>query len=199
MAEGDNKAPEIESDDPEETPGYKPPVEKSLKEIQEQDQDDESLVRYKQMLLAGAGNATAPEGDQRRVIVEKMIFVSSGRDEIEKDLTGDLKNLKSETITIKEGVEYRLKIVFKVQHEIVSGLMYHHVVSRKGIKVDKQSYMVGSYGPKAESHTYLAPMDEAPKGMISRGSYTVKSKFIDDYKRVHLEWEWSFAIKKDWD
>ena len=54
MAEGEVNAPEIENDDPEETPGYKAPVQKSLKEIQEQDQDDESLVRYKQMLLAGA-------------------------------------------------------------------------------------------------------------------------------------------------
>ena len=65
--------------------------------------------------------------------------------------------------------------------------------------VDKQAYMVGSYGPKAEPHTYVTPNDEAPKGMIARGNYTVKSRFLDDDKNVHLEWEWSFAIKKDWE
>lgn len=59
--------------------------------------------------------------------------------------------------------------------------------------------MVGSYGPKAEPHTYITPNDEAPKGMIARGGYSVKSRFLDDDKNVHLEWEWSFAIKKDWD
>ena len=75
MAEGDNKAPEIESDDPEETPGYKPPVEKSLKEIQEQDQDDESLVRYKQMLLAGAGNATGNNFDKNFTHMSKSILL----------------------------------------------------------------------------------------------------------------------------
>lgn len=67
------------------------------------------------------------------------------------------------------------------------------------VSVDKSSLMVGSYGPRAEAHEYLTPADEAPKGMIARGHYTAKSKFIDDDKVVYLEWEWSFDIKKDWD
>ena len=65
--------------------------------------------------------------------------------------------------------------------------------------VAKQNYMVGSYGPKADPHSYVTPVDEAPKGMLARGSYKVKSKFLDDDKNVHLEWDWSFDIKKDWD
>lgn len=35
----------------EQNPGYKPPSPKSLKEIQDLDTDDESLHKYKQMLL----------------------------------------------------------------------------------------------------------------------------------------------------
>lgn len=58
--------------------------------------------------------------------------------------------------------------------------------------------MIGSYGPKAESYTYLSPADEAPKGMIARGHYKVKSRFLDDDKNEHLAWEWSIDIKKDW-
>ena len=46
----------IDNEEIEETPGYQPPAQKSLKEIQDQDQDDESLVKYKQQLLAGAGD-----------------------------------------------------------------------------------------------------------------------------------------------
>ena len=65
--------------------------------------------------------------------------------------------------------------------------------------VDKQTCMVGSYAPKVESQLYLTPVDEAPKGMVARGHYKVKSKFLDDDKNVHLAWEWSFTIKKDWD
>lgn len=42
----------MEEEEEEETNlGYTPPAPKSLKEIQEQDKDDESLLKYKQMLL----------------------------------------------------------------------------------------------------------------------------------------------------
>lgn len=61
------------------------------------------------------------------------------------------------------------------------------------------SQMVGSYGPKAESHKYLTPVEEAPKGILYRGSYKVKSRFIDDDKNIYKEWEWAIDIKKDWE
>lgn len=58
--------------------------------------------------------------------------------------------------------------------------------------------MVGSYGPKTTEYEYLTPVEEAPKGMLARGTYTIKSKFTDDDKHDHLSWEWSLTIKKDW-
>ena len=51
--------------------------------------------------------------------------------------------------------------------------------------------MLGSFGPKAESQTALTPWEEAPSGMLARGHYTVKSKFVDDDSTSHLDWEWS--------
>ena len=36
--------------------------------------------------------------------------------------------------------------------------------------------MVGSYGPRAEEYEFLTPMEEAPKGMLARGSYNIKSR-----------------------
>jgi len=196
MAEEADLKP-IDSEEPEETPGYVAPAKKTLAEIEQMDQDDESLVKYKQALLANIDPNAAPKDDPRKVVVQKMAFTSNGRSDIELDLTGPLDKLKP--MTVKEGVEFQIKIYFKIQHEIVSGLKYHHVVTRKGINVDKQSYMVGSYGPKAESQFYLCPVDEAPKGMLARGHYKIKSKFVDDDKTVHLAWEWGLDIKKDWE
>lgn len=58
MADPAEEVPAARDDeDPEETPGYKAPAQKSLDEIQKLDADDESLVRYKQALLAGAAAA----------------------------------------------------------------------------------------------------------------------------------------------
>ena len=62
--------------------------------------------------------------------------------------------------------------------------------------MDKSNYMVGSYGPKNEVQEYVTPSEDAPSGMLSRGTYTVKSKFTDDDKNVYLEWEWTMKIGK---
>jgi len=50
-------------------------------------------------------------------------------------ISGDLKDLKKSSITIKEGCKYKLKIQFRVQREIVSGLRYFQATHRKGFKV----------------------------------------------------------------
>ena len=65
--------------------------------------------------------------------------------------------------------------------------------------VDKTNLMVGSYGPKTEAHVFQTPPEEAPSGVMSRGTYILKSKFLDDDKNLYLEWEWALAIKKDWE
>ncbi|XP_062294236.1 rho GDP-dissociation inhibitor 3 [Scomber scombrus] len=176
---------------------YNPPAQKSLQEIQDLDKDDESLVKYKQTLL-GTGPTAAPSGLNVEV-TRLTLLCDEAPGTIAIDLTGDLDTLKRKSFTLKEGVNYRLKIHFKVNREIVAGLRYHHVTTRKGITMDKVSYMVGSYGPRAEEHEFVSPADEAPKGMISRGQYQIKSRFTDDDKNIYLEWMWCFEIKKDWD
>lgn len=64
--------------------------------------------------------------------------------------------------------------------------------------VDRNAWMLGSYGPKTEIQSFKTPVDEAPSGLLARGKYTVKSKFMDDDKNVYLEWEWTLDIKKEW-
>lgn len=60
------------------------------------------------------------------------------------------------------------------------------------------THMVGSYAPKAEIQSYTTPPEDAPSGMVARGTYKVQSLFTDDDKNEHLKWEWTFEIKKDW-
>lgn len=73
------------------------------------------------------------------------------------------------------------------------------VLKKRGdVSVDKLTHMVGSYPPKLELQSYTTPAEEAPSGLVSRGSYTVHSLFTDDDKNTHLKWEWSFEIKKNW-
>lgn len=58
MAESSETAPSVNiEDDVDTTPGYKTPAEKSMDEMLNQDQDDESLQKYKQSLLGSAAGA----------------------------------------------------------------------------------------------------------------------------------------------
>jgi len=41
-------------------------------------------------------------------------------------------------------------------------------------------------------------LEEAPSGMIYRGTYNVLSRFMDDDQNLYLEFKWTFEIKKDW-
>lgn len=61
------------------------------------------------------------------------------------------------------------------------------------------THMVGSYPPKKEIQFYITPAEEAPSGLMARGTYSVSSLFTDDDKHQHLKWEWTFEIKKDWE
>lgn len=112
---------------------------------------------------------------------------------------GNLDALKKEPFRIKEGVSYKIRIDFYVQREIVTGLKYAQKIYRHGLQVEKMAQMIGSYPPKAELHSFESPVEEMPAGMLSRGTYTVKSLFTDDDKHEHLKWEWSFELKKEWE
>ncbi|XP_059834630.1 rho GDP-dissociation inhibitor 3 isoform X1 [Hypanus sabinus] len=176
---------------------YKAPAQKTLKEIQEMDCNDESLNKYKQALLGFSPKNVDPS--LPNVQVTRLTLICTAAPEpIFMDLTGDLAALKKKTFVLKEGVEYRLKINFKVNREIVSGLKYIHYTCKGRLQGDKDTYMVGSYGPREEEYEFISPVEEAPRGIMVRGMYTMKSYFTDDDKSDHLHWEWKLNIKKDW-
>ncbi|KAH0815365.1 hypothetical protein MTP99_017544 [Tenebrio molitor] len=198
MSQGDVTTPDDFENENESS--YKPPPEKTIEEILQADQDDESLRKYKETLLGQAqtGPIIVEHDNPKKVIVKKLVLVVPDRPEISLDLSGDLSQLKKETFVIKEGVSYRIRIEFIVQREIVHGLKYVQKTNKMGIPVDKMTHMVGSYAPKQEIQSYTTPPEDAPTGLLARGSYTVHSLFTDDDKNEHLKWEWTFEIKKDW-
>jgi Rho GDP-dissociation inhibitor len=120
---------------------------------------------------------------------------------IDLSAPGAVESLKNKPFTIKEGCRYQMKATFVVQHEVLSGLKYVHVLKRKGIRVSKDEEMIGSYPPNTTdkpAHAKAFAPEEAPSGMLARGHYDATSKFVDDDDHTHLKFEWSFDITKDW-
>lgn len=61
---------------------------------------------------------------------------------INLDETSAVEKLGENPFTIKEGSEYRMRVKFRVQHEVISGLRYLQLVKRKKIPVDKSDQMM---------------------------------------------------------
>eukprot|EP01104_Vermistella_antarctica_P020444 TRINITY_DN8746_c0_g1_i1.p1 TRINITY_DN8746_c0_g1~~TRINITY_DN8746_c0_g1_i1.p1 ORF type:complete len:222 (+),score=69.43 TRINITY_DN8746_c0_g1_i1:75-668(+) len=184
---------------------YKVSAKVGVNDLMSQDAEDESLRKYKEALLGKLDGDVAPTDDPRRVVIKEMKVICENRPGGDITYTLDTEEavlkMKKQPFTLKEGCNYKIQVTFKVQHEIVSGLKYINQVFKGMLKVDTQDEMLGSFGPNKENHVVTFPRlgwEEAPKGMLSRGSFTAKSKFIDDDGERHLEYGYSFAIKKDW-
>jgi Rho GDP-dissociation inhibitor len=154
---------------------------------------------------AASGKVVSPKDDPRRVVIVKMRVMfedrPDGHIEYDLDTKEKLDAMKDKPFVLMEGCKYKIEVTFRVQHDIVSGLKYTNAVYRKGVRVDKQATMLGSFGPQGDAHVVVFPRhgwDEAPSGMLARGDYKAKSSFSDDDGVEHLSYEYTFGIKKGW-
>ncbi|SCU92647.1 LAMI_0E11408g1_1 [Lachancea mirantina] len=182
---------------------YKVSAKKTVAEYRNLDAEDESLAKWKESL--GLGSDLLPlefPGDKRRVVIKKIqLIVNTEREPITFDLNNEqtIKELASKRYKIKEKSIYKLRISFKVQHEIITGLRYVQYIKKAGIAVDKIDDHLGSYAPnttKKPLYEVELPESEAPSGFLARGSYSAVSKFIDDDKTNHLTLNWGVEIVK---
>ncbi|MCJ1302685.1 hypothetical protein MMC08_005489 [Hypocenomyce scalaris] len=186
------------------TEGFKVGEKKTVEEYAKLDQNDESLNRWKASLgISDSAPLAVDPSDQRRCVIQSLALEVQGRPDIVVDLNtpGSVEKLKSKPFTIKEGAQFRMKAIFRVQHDVLSGLKYLQVVKRKGIRVGKDEEMIGSFPPNTKDKpTYEKKFaqEEAPSGMMARGHYDAVSKFVDDDDHTHLKFEWSFDITKEW-
>ncbi|CCE66247.1 hypothetical protein TPHA_0P00890 [Tetrapisispora phaffii CBS 4417] len=182
---------------------YKVSAKKTVDEYKNLDAEDESLAKWKASL--GLSSDVLPlefPGDKRKVVVLKIqLLVDTEPKPIEFDLTSEetIKELSSKRYKVKEKSTYKLKIIFKVQHEIITGLRYVQYIKKAGIAVDKIDDHLGSYAPNTSAKPFYEvelPESEAPSGMLARGKYSAVSKFIDDDKMNHLTLNWGVEIVK---
>ncbi|KJA30076.1 hypothetical protein HYPSUDRAFT_126072, partial [Hypholoma sublateritium FD-334 SS-4] len=197
------------------TPGYKPGAAKSADEYAQLDAEDESLARWKASLGIVPGSAAPATGPKVTVLTLELASptLPPGK-EIIFNLNDPerLADTKKNPIIIKEGIEYNVRITFKVNHSIISGVRYSQLVKRAGVKVDKMEQMLGSYGPSPDGKPYTKNFEpeESPSGMIARsGTYHVRSWVIDDDSEVYAgiyftflilpqDWQWYFKLAKEW-
>ncbi|ODV59193.1 Rdi1p [Ascoidea rubescens DSM 1968] len=187
---------------PEDAPGYYVTEKKTLEEYNKLDAEDESLVKWKKSLgLDTSALLPVNPNDNRKVVILEMALLVDGKEPVVVDLSDEsvLKTLSKNPFKVEEKSIYRLKIKFKIQHEIVTGIKYLQGIRKAGITLDKLEEPLGSYAPNTVNKPYYEvtlPEMEAPSGMLARGTYGAVSKFVDDDKQVHLLLNWAVEIVK---
>ncbi|CAN6201686.1 unnamed protein product [Urochloa humidicola] len=169
----------------------------SIKEQLDKDKDDESLRRWKEQLLGSVDLSSVGETLEPDVKITGLSILSPGRPDMVLPLPPEPKS-KEPWFTLKEGSAYRLKFTFAVAGNIVSGLRYTNTVWKTGIRVDSTKEMLGTFSPQAEPYTYLTPEETTPSGIFARGSYSARTKFLDDDRKCYLEMNYTFDIRRDW-
>lgn len=170
---------------------------RTLKEQFEKDKDDESLRKWKEQLLGNVDINDVGESLEPDVQIVSLSILSPGRSDIVLPIPQSGK-LEGHWFTLKEGSRYSLRFSFQVSHNIVAGLKYTNNVWKTGVKVDSTKEMLGTFSPQAEPYTYEMPEETTPSGYFARGSYSAKSKFLDDDNKAYLDISYSFDIRKDW-
>ena len=192
---------------PEKVEGYTVGEKKTIDEYKNLDAEDESLAKWKASLGLTADTKPYPvkPGDKRKVVVTELELEFPEQPDLQpirinlEDSDGNTIVDKEIKFNIKEKSIYQLVVKFRVQHEIITGLKYLHLVKRGGIRVEKVEEPLGSYAPNTIDKPFYERKFaevEAPSGMIARGTYSAISKFIDDDDNVHLTVPWSFSITK---
>ena len=103
------------------------------------------MKKWKESLGIGAGGGSIGEaGDKRKVVLLSLGLEIEGRPDIIIDMSapGALESLKSTPFIIKEGATFRMKVKFRVQHQILSGLKYVQSVKRGLIRQKMQEMIV---------------------------------------------------------
>ncbi|XP_020587863.1 rho GDP-dissociation inhibitor 1-like [Phalaenopsis equestris] len=169
----------------------------ALKEQLEMDKDDESLRKWKEQLLAGVDLTEVGENPNPEVKIQSITIITPNRPDLVLSIPF-IPNAKGYAFTLKDSSRYRLKFSFTVSNNIVSGLRYTNTVWKTGVRVENTKVMLGTFSPQKEPYTYELEEETTPSGIFARGSYSAKTKFVDDDGKCHLEMSYYFEIKKDW-
>ncbi|KAJ4955732.1 hypothetical protein NE237_012515 [Protea cynaroides] len=169
----------------------------SLKEQLEKDKDDESLRKWKEQLLGSVDLEAVGEHAEPEVRVLSLTILSPDRPDVVLPIPF-IPNSRGFSFSLKDGSRYRLRFSFVVSNNIVSGLKYTNIVWKTGMRVDKRRVMLGTFSPQQEPYTYELEEDTTPSGLFARGSYSARTKLVDDDNKCYLDINYSFEIRREW-
>lgn len=177
-----------------------------VKDIFAKESGDASMLAYFKSLGLDE-NYKAPTDDERVVVIKQFeVIFQDGTEPIvlKFETPAEIEAAKKQVVTIKEGCNFKFRVTFRVQHEIVLGFKIHSKVAKMGKTIAKDTEMLGTYAPSVDFKTIEVPRNEwteAPSGAMARGEYKSTMIFTDDdqekgKKHPHLNFEYKLKIGK---
>ena len=180
------------------------PPEVNLQERFQEEAQDPAMQAYLRSLGIDP-NYVPPADDDRRVVISEFQIIFRDHDVpvvINVESPEELEAAKNNPMVVKEGSHFKMRLSFRVQHNVVLGLkLTNTIYGALGAKLASDEEMLGTYPPKEEFQFVEIPRvgwNEAPKGAIARGQYKAKCKFLDDDGNCHLTFEYLMKISKRW-
>ncbi|KAK9725858.1 hypothetical protein RND81_05G174200 [Saponaria officinalis] len=158
----------------------------------------QNLSKEKQQLPKTIETSFSQERRESEVKIYSMFVISPGIDDIVLPIPFPTTTSKKTLFTLKEGSKYRIKFHLSVSSNTVNNLKYTYLVWKSGLKVNQTKKMVGTFNPREEPYVYEIEEATTPSGFFARGSFLVKSKFVDDEDKCYLDTTYYFDIRKDW-
>ncbi|CAL9180906.1 unnamed protein product [Musa hybrid cultivar] len=169
----------------------------ALKEQLEMDKDDESLRKWKEQLLGNIDLTDVGEVLEPDVKIQDLTILTPDRPDLVLPIPF-VPDAKGFAFALKDGSHYRLRFSFTVSDNIVSGLMYTNTVWKSGMRVENTKVMLGTFSPQKDPYTYELEEETTPAGYFARGSYSARTKFVDDDGKCYLDLSYYFEIRKEW-
>lgn len=175
-----------------------------LKQQFEKEKNDPAMVAYLKSLGIDP-NYVPPKNDPRRVVIsEFQIVFKEGHAPIGFKFATeeDVKAAKNKCLVVKEKAEFRIKVTFRVQHNVLPGFKIQNKVSKMGKTLAEDEEQLGSYPPSNDFKSVEIPRNDwndAPEGFLARGEYKSKLRFVDDDGKCHMEFEYTLKVAKDWE
>ncbi|KAH8517767.1 hypothetical protein H0E87_005617 [Populus deltoides] len=161
-------------------------------------QDDDSLRRWKEQLLGSVDMSAVGESKEPEVKILSLSILCPGRPDLVLPFPFNSNSKSSSLFTLKEGSLYHLKLCFTVSNNLVSGLKYTNTVWKTGVRVDRTKVMLGTFSPQKEPYRYELEEETTPSGIFARGSYSARTKIVDDDGKCYLDVSYCFEIQKRW-
>lgn len=99
-------------------------------------------------------------------------------------------------VSIPEGTNYQMTIVFKVSNRTLKNIKYKQVIRKGGIPLKSKEFFMGDeFAPSEEEYTKQFEKETTPAGFLYRGTFPSTSTYFAGDEELFTS-DWTLEVTK---